>query len=109
MEHIDVLWSVVVIALVVESLVNIVTNIQERNTSWKYWLALVLGLVAGAGLSWNYNVDLFTLVGLNGQVSIVGPIVTGLLASRGSNIISDLIGRINSWKTPVQKVKMVED
>lgn len=102
MENSSVLWSVVVVALVVESLVNIVTNIQERNTSWKYWLALVLGLVAGAGLSWNYNVDVFRLVGLQGNVPVVGPLVTGLLASRGSNIVSDLVGRINSWKNPNQ-------
>lgn len=98
MENFGVLWSVLVIALVVESLVNIVENIQERNTSWKYWLALVLGLLAGAGLSWNYNVDIFSLVGLEGNVPVVGTIVTGLLASRGSNIVSDLLARINSWK-----------
>ena len=98
MENFDVLWSVLVVALVVESLVNIVTNIKEGETSWKYWLALGLSLVAGAGLSWNYNVDVFTLVGLEGNVPVFGSIVTGLLASRGSNIVSDLIGKINAWK-----------
>ena len=98
MENINVLWSVVVVSLAVESLVNIVTNIQEKNTSWKYWLALALGLIAGAGLSWNYNVDLFTLVGLQGNIPLIGTIVTGLIASRGSNIVADLIDRINSWK-----------
>lgn len=98
LENFNVLWSVVVVALVVESLVNIVQNIQERNTSWKYWLALALGLVAGAGLAWNYNVDVFTLVGLEGNIPIIGTIVTGLLASRGSNIVADLVARINSWK-----------
>lgn len=100
MDNISVLWSVAVVAIVVESLVNIVSNIQERNTSWKYWLSLALGLVAGAGLSWNYNVDIFTLVGLEGNVPLVGTIVTGLLASRGSNIVNDLLERINAWKKP---------
>lgn len=100
MENLNVLWSVAVVALTVESLVNIVTNIQEKNTSWKYWLALALSLLAGAGLSWNYNVDVFSLVGLEGNIPLVGPIVTGLLASRGSNIVNDLIDRINAWKKP---------
>jgi len=98
MENVNVLWSVLVVALAVESLVNIVQNIQERNTSWKYWLSLVLGLAAGALLSWNYNVDLFTLVGLQGNIPLIGTIVTGLIASRGSNIVADVVSRINSWK-----------
>jgi hypothetical protein len=100
MENVGVLWSLLVVALVIESLVNIVSNIQEKNKEWKYWLALALGLIGGALLSWNYNVDVFTLVGLEGNIPVIGPIVTGLIASRGSNLVSDFIGRINSWKKP---------
>jgi len=98
LENFNVLWSVVVVAIAVESLVNIVQNIQERNTSWKYWLSLAVGLIGGAVLSWNYHVDLFTLVGLQGEIPLIGTIVTGLIASRGSNIVSDIVARINSWK-----------
>jgi hypothetical protein len=37
-------------------------------------------------------------VGLQGNIPLIGTIVTGLIASRGSNIVADLVERINSWK-----------
>lgn len=102
MESGNPLWAVVVIAVIVESLVNIVVNIREDDKSWKYWLAFGVSLVAGAGLSWIYGVDVFSFIGLQSDVpivaSVVGPVVTGLLASRGSNLVSDMVGLINSWK-----------
>lgn len=91
-------------ALLVEAIVNIVRNVQavinkyEENPPVSYWIALVLGLIAGVIVSWNYDIDLFKLVGMEGRVPVIGSLLTGLIVSRGSNVVSDVIGRINSWK-----------
>lgn len=96
--EIQILWSLAYGAIVVEAIVNIIRNIEERNTSWKYWAALAIGLVIGLIVAINYDIDVFSLVGLEGRVPIIGAILTGLIISRGANIVSDIIGRLNAWK-----------
>lgn len=92
--------TLVFAALVVESVINIVQNIQEKETSWKYWASLVLGVVASVLVSWNWNLDIFTIFGMPmGRLSLVGPILTGLVISRGSNVVSDFLGLINNQTT----------
>jgi hypothetical protein len=101
----NVLWSVVFGALVVEALVNIVKSVEAQFSEDKpkpsvfYWVSLVAGLIFGPLIAWNFDVDLFALVGLEGRVPFVGAILTGLLLSRGSNILSDVLGLVNSWKS----------
>ena len=86
-------------AMLIETIVNIVNNIQEKETSWKYWASLALGLLVSVLVSYNWSIDLFALVGLPvGKFAFVGPILTGLILSRGSNVVSDLISLINMPK-----------
>jgi hypothetical protein len=96
--QVDILWSVIFGAIVVEAIVNIIQNVQERNASWQYWAALAGGVVVGLVVSINYDIDIFKLVGLAGKVPVVGAVLTGLIISRGSNMVSDIVGRLNSWK-----------
>ena len=85
-------------AILIEAVVNIVRNVQEKETSWKYWVSLVLGLVVGAGVAWNFDLDLFSMIGLEGKVPLIGAILTGFILSRGSNYVSDLLGMVNGLK-----------
>lgn len=83
---------IVIAAILVESVINIIKNIQEGEKSWKYWTSLVLSLVVAVVVSVNYGLDLFKMAGFpDGQWSFVGPIFTGLVISRGSNVIADLL------------------
>lgn len=95
---IEVLWSLVFGAIVVETIVNIIRNIEEGNSSWKYWTALGVSIALGLVVSLNYEIDVFTLVGLEGRLPFIGAILTGLIISRGSNIVSDTVDRLNSWR-----------
>lgn len=88
--------SVVLAALLVESVVTIIDNIKEGETSWKYWASLALGIFVSILVAVNWNIDLFRLAGFpDGRLSILGPIFTGLIISRGSNVVSDFIGLLN--------------
>lgn len=78
--------------LLIESIINIVKNVQEKETSWKYWASLALGIMLSVLVAVNWNLDLFQLVGLPaGRIPFVGAVLTGLILSRGSNVINDLI------------------
>lgn len=85
-----------VAALLVESVINIIKNIQEKETSWKYWGSLGLGLVVSILVAINWDIDLFKMVGFpDGRLPFVGAALTGLIISRGSNVVSDLIGLVS--------------
>ena len=89
--------AIIFSAVLVESIINIIQNIQDKETSWKYWASLVLGLLAGALIAYNWDLDLFRIVGLSaGKLPWVGAVLTGIVLSRGSNAVSDLLGLINS-------------
>ena len=93
--------SVLFGAILIEAIVNIVTNIQEKETSWKYWTSLVLGIFVAVLVSYNWDIDLFRAIGMpEGRLMFVGPILTGLILSRGSNVVSDLVALINTKTTP---------
>jgi len=101
---VDILWSVVFASVVVETIVNIVDNINvsrnpnEMSPGWKYWASLIVGLFVGVVVALNYNLDLFQLAGIEGEFPYVGAVLTGLIVSRGSNLANDLTGRLNAWK-----------
>ncbi len=98
----EILWSLVFGAIVVETIVNIIDNIKEDDTSWKYWAALVASIVFGLVVSLNYDIDVFKLVGLEGRLPFVGAVLTGLIISRGSNVVSDIVDRLNSWRASTE-------
>ena len=90
----------IVAALLVEAIVNIINNIQEKETSWKYWASLGFGIVISVLVAFNWSIDIFQIMGMpDGQIPYVGAILTGLILSRGSNVVSDLISLINRART----------
>lgn len=92
----EALVSLVIVSFIGEAIVNLVDNIKEKETSWKYWVSLVFGILISVVITYNWSVDIFEAIGLApGKFAFVGPILTGLLISRGSNVISDVVARIN--------------
>lgn len=91
-ESLSTFGLIVIVGILIESIINIVKNIQERETSWKYWASLALGILISVLVAVNWDLDLFRLVGLpEGRLPFVGAVLTGLVLSRGSNVINDLI------------------
>ena len=102
-------WTVLFGAFVVESIVNIVKSAranlsaESESASVWYWVSLLVGLGVGVVVALNYEMDVFALVGIEGQVPAVGAVLTGLIISRGSNVASDVIGRLSSYNKGQRK------
>ena len=99
----DVLGSVMPIiygAVVVEAVVNIVRNVQQKETDWRYWSALGLGLGVGVLVALTYSLDFFAMIGLEARIPFVGAVLTGLIISRGANVVNDVIGLIGRSARP---------
>ena len=88
-------FSIIMGAVLVEAVVNIVRNIQEKQNDWRYWASIGVGLVVGVIVAVNYGLDFFSLFGLEGQIPYVGAVLTGLILSRGANIVSDVLSLIS--------------
>ena len=95
----ELFWTVIFGAVVVESIVNIVKNIDDKNKDWRYWAALALGLIAGVFIGWNWDIDFFEIAGIGeGKILFAGSILTGLMMSRGANFVNDLWARLLAYK-----------
>lgn len=95
----DQLTQFLFVAVLIEAVVTTADNVKERYTEWKFWLSWVLGLAVGILVAVNYNVDLFTWLGLEGQVPIIGAILTGIVFGRGSNYVADIMTRIQGGQS----------
>ena len=86
------LSQLVIAALLVESVWETLKMIwNDGKFSVNSLGALLMGVLVAvfAGL------DLFSLVGIDMKVAILGQILTGIILSRGSNFIHDLLSKLN--------------
>ena len=83
-------------AAVVENLVKLVVTFTEEGTNWKYRTSIIFGIVFSVLVAVNWDLDIFKLVGFGeGAIPYVGAVLTGLLISRGSNAIHNILTFLN--------------
>lgn len=88
-------FSLIYVAIIVEGIITYVKNFTSGDKfKWEMLVAVLIGIIVALA----YNIDLFALVGLNGTVPYVGSVLTGILISRGSNYIFDLIKSLQNVK-----------
>ena len=85
------LFPILFAAVLVEGLVTIVRNLKDPDKDWRYWLALFASIGVSILVTYNWELDLFSAVLGAGQVPLVGIVLTGLVVSRGSNYVADLL------------------
>ncbi len=78
-------------AILIEAIITYFNQffIQE-NFCWQMLFSIALGIVIAVA----YKLDLPAHFNLNSQIPYVGCVLTGILLSRGSNYIFDLISKI---------------
>lgn len=81
-------FGVIFLAIVVEGIISYITLFfVDGKIKWQVIIAIILGM----GVAVAYGVDLFALAGLQSRVPYIGSLLTGILLSRGSNYIFDLM------------------
>lgn len=82
----------VLLGIIVESTVEILKSLyEEKKLNIDNLMSIVIGLV----IAFTTNVNILDIIEVNNH-PIIGLILTGILISRGSNYIHDLIDNINS-------------
>lgn len=86
---------IVAVAVLIEGLVEYGKTIADMFDSGEKRIALiqVITIVIGIGLAFAFDADMFIPLGLTVN-HYVGMVLTGIVMSRGSNYVSDLIGKI---------------
>lgn len=84
--------SIIILAFLVEAIWSNLRMIWDSNKfNWNNVGALVVSILVAVFT----GVDVFPALGINGLIPYVGSILTGILISRGSNVIFDVLKKIN--------------
>lgn len=89
----EAIFSIIILAILVEAVVETVKMAIEGGIKWQNIAAMVLG-IAVCVLA---DKGILALVGVEFPMW-ADAILSGILVSRGSNFISDLFDRVNAGK-----------
>lgn len=89
--------SIIAVAILIEGLVEYGKSIEAMfsNGEMKTGITQMITVIIGILLAFAFNADIFVPTGLVVNHTI-GMILTGIIMSRGSNYVSDLIGKIGT-------------
>ena len=94
-------FALVFLAVIVEGLVEWIKTIYK---SGKFQISQLIALVVGIVVCIGAEVDIFEIVNVPIAWPYVGSVLTGVLISRGSNYIHELIGLIGKSKDTIDTV-----
>lgn len=90
-------YSLLFVTVIIEALITYgKTIVREKKLQWQVLLSMALGVVCAFG----FGIDLFAVAGIEAKIPYLGIVLTGILLSRGSNYIFDLISTITKLKNP---------
>ncbi|MDP4152535.1 MAG: hypothetical protein Q8865_03705 [Bacillota bacterium] len=92
-------FGLILLAVIVE---GIISYTKAFFVDGKFQWQVVAAIAIGVFLAIVYQIDLFSIVGLSARIPLVGNILTGILISRGSNYIFDLIKTLQTQKDETQ-------
>ena len=86
-------FSIVTFAVLIEAIITYTNEFYVQvNICWQMLFSVALGIV----LSVAYKLDLPAYFNLKSEIPYIGRILTGILLSRGSNYVFDLITKISN-------------
>lgn len=90
--------TIVIASFILESIwqtLKIALDARHNTTS----LATSIGtIIIGLFLAFDYNIDILAFMGLTDHIPYGGIILSGILISRGSNFIHDLLTRLSTFR-----------
>ena len=83
--------KMIMTALLVEGVITYFNEFfVSGNAPWQMVFSLILGIV----IAMAYKLDLPKYLGLQSDIYYIGTVLTGILISRGSNYLYDLISKV---------------
>ncbi len=76
------------VAFLVEALLQTIKPIYDKETGWN--MDKIISIIVGIVVCLVTNVDLFAELGFVVAVPYLGSVLTGVIASRGSNFVHDI-------------------
>lgn len=87
--------QLIVIAILVEAVwENIKMIYKEKHFSVSMLASLIISVIVCVLA----KADIFAIVGITIEVPFISSILTGVICSRGANLVSDLFTRLNGHK-----------
>ncbi len=84
-------FGIAAFAILIEGIITYTNQfLVQENFCWQMALSLILGILVAVA----YKLDLPSYFNLKSDIPYVGCILTGILLSRGSNYIFDLIKKL---------------
>ena len=93
---------IISVSILVEGLTQYIKEIISSEREVK--VANIISLIAGVGLSFIFQAQLFAALGLEVAYPVIDTILTGLVLSRGSNYVHDLISRMGGERINTTEV-----
>ncbi len=86
------------VAFLVEAIIQTIKPVYDPEKGWNR--DALLALAGGIVLCVLTGVDLFKQLGLPIPIPYVGPMLTGIIASRGSNVVHDIFKFVEQSTRP---------
>ncbi len=85
-------FGIAAFAILIEGIITYTNQfLIQENFCWQMALSLALGIIVAVA----YKLDLPSYFNLESDIPYVGCILTGILLSRGSNYLFDLLEKIS--------------
>lgn len=102
MTDVPLLERFVLIAFLIEAVVNLLWNMYTADPAKKWWQCVnwkgLLAIFVGEIVVFGFGLDLFKILGFTGVAWWLGTSLTGLLVSRGSNFLHDVVQFVRNLK-----------
>ena len=83
--------KLITVCILIESMVTYINNFFVTTESH---YQMVLSLIFGIFIAVAYKIDLLKLADIESEMPYIGSILTGVLISRGSNYVYDLMSKL---------------
>ena len=84
-------FSIITFAILIEAIVTYYNQfIVQESFCWQMFFSLILGILVAVA----YKIDLPSYFNLKSDIPYIGNILTGILLSRGSNYLFDLLNSL---------------
>ena len=85
------LLILVTMGILVEAVVEVIKSIYDNGKLNK---VILLSILVGILFAFTLQVDIFQLLGIEVHIDYVGIVATGMIISRGSNFVHDIISQL---------------